>query len=97
MIRSMTGRSIFRLKSAGICITVVPAIFDPKPPPQYSETKLMFSGSICSAPANANFVCCELWVETNAWSVSPSQHAMLERGSMGWWVIDWWTIASSMM
>ncbi len=93
----MTGRPILREKIAGSAMIVVPEILEPKPPPQYSATSVISSASTSSARARANFVCCVLWVETKACRRPFSQYAMLERGSMGWCVTDWWTTASSMI
>ena len=91
----MTGRPILREKTAGTSMCVFPLILEPKPPPQYSATRITSSGSMFSVPAIAYFVRWALCVDTNAWSLPFSQYIMAERGSIGWWVRDWCTIDSS--
>ena len=91
----MTGRPILRDSTAGTAMIGTPAILLPKPPPQYSPIITTSSTSIPAMAATGPRVRSVLCVEPCRKSFPFCQYAMQERGSMGWWVTDWWTIVSS--
>ena len=88
VMRSITGRLIFRDKSAGTCMIGLPEILLPKPPPQYSAINTTSSTSKSSCLASATRVRSVLCVEPWMYTFPFCQYAIQLRGSIGWCVND---------